>query len=121
VEKMLGKYGKIVEPIRLVVKESYSNKDVGSAGSTRWGFAFGRFSAPAEALAAISGLDGRMLLGRHLTVRFATDNTSQSHATASSSLSTNGSSSANTYKERQRIDDRIAAVKRKLQEKHSER
>jgi RNA recognition motif. (a.k.a. RRM, RBD, or RNP domain) len=87
----------------------------------RKGYAFCQYSTPQEAEAAMQALDGRGLLGRRLMVRPAHSDTHQN----SSSISGMGghqaatSHSANPDRERERVEARIQAVKRKLDARQS--
>lgn len=91
----------------------------------RKGYAFCQYATPEQAEAAMQALDGRGLLGRRLMVRPAHNdqqhNNSSNPNNRGASTTATGSaaaetSSANPEKERERIEARIQAVKRKLQE-----
>ncbi|CAB9512729.1 nuclear pore complex protein [Seminavis robusta] len=88
----------------------------------RKGYAFCQYSSPHEAEAAMQALDGRGLLGRRLMVRPAHNDTHQSNANTGlggAASNPNNSSSSNPDKERERIEARIQAVKRKLDARQS--
>ena len=103
----------------------------------RKGYAFCQYALPEQASAAMQALDGRGLLGRRLMVRPARSDQQQQqqrgggggHNSAtttvnqqsSSSGSSGGvsSSNSNPNRERERIEARIEAVKRKLQNAQS--
>jgi len=87
----------------------------------RKGYAFCQYATPEQAEAAMQSLDGRGLLGRRLLVRPAhqdqgnTNNSSMNH----SSNNHNDGPSANPDKERERIEARIQALKRKIKDSQS--
>lgn len=87
----------------------------------RKGYAFCQYSAPSEAEAAMQALDGRGLLGRRLMVRPAHSDTHDNVGNAGMGQpATNSSSNTiNPEKERERIEARIQAVKRKLDARQS--
>ena len=104
----------------------------------RKGYAFCQFASADQATAAMQALDGRGLLGRRLMVRPAhSDQQQQSQSQQTSggvggggggnthSSSGGGASSSNNKsnpnKEKERIEARIQAVKRKLQNAQSSR
>ena len=85
----------------------------------RKGYAFCQYSSPAQASAAMQALDGRGLLGRRLLVRPAHSDQQQQQQQSSQQQQHNtnkasGTGSSNPDKERERIEARIQAVKRKL-------
>lgn len=87
------------------------------------GYAFCEYTNSEQAEAAMQALDGRGLLGRRLMVRPAHDqqHTGNHARNASSSAwqnrsSTSSSSKNDPEKEKNRIEAKIAAVKRKLQD-----
>jgi RNA recognition motif-containing protein len=84
----------------------------------RKGYAFCQYATPEQAEAALQALDGRGLLGRRLMVRPAhSDQPKQATLSGSQpAASSNSHCSSNPDKERERIEARIQAVKRKLQD-----
>jgi RNA recognition motif-containing protein len=83
----------------------------------RKGYAFCQYSSPQEAAAAMQALDGRGLLGRRLMVRPAHSDTHQGNngiAGMGGGQQAATSHNANPDRERERIEARIQAVKRKL-------
>jgi splicing factor U2AF subunit len=105
VEKLMMPYGSIVS-VNLVLQP-------GSGASK--GFAFCQYQTLEQAAAAVAALDGRALLGRRLLVRPAYEK--QSSATIG--MPTGGAnkpSGVSTEKQRQNLETKIQAIKRKLQE-----
>lgn len=90
----------------------------------RKGYAFCQFSTADQAAAAMTALDGRGLLGRRLMVRPAHDqqhnpqtNARNGGVSAASWQQTNNSN--NSHKERDRLEAKIQAVKRKLHDQQN--
>lgn len=98
VEKMMSRYGTIV---RCTVHTHQSNKK----------FAFCEFMEPSSATEAIRALNGRKLGGQYLLVRPAFKESNSS--TVTSSMTSNENLN-NPKRQRQQIDFKIEAIKRKL-------
>jgi RNA recognition motif-containing protein len=99
IEKMMSRYGTIV---RCTVHTQQSNKV----------FAFCEFIESTSATEAIRALNGRILGGHQLLVRpaFKENNT---NVPSSSLLASNGNAT-NLKRQRQQVDSKIEAIKRKL-------
>lgn len=96
----------------------------------RKGYAFCQFASADQATAAMQALDGRGLLGRRLMVRPAhSDQQQQQQSTGGGTTSAssggvssnNNNNNNNPNKEKERLEARIQAVKRKLQNAQSQR
>lgn len=86
----------------------------------RKGYAFCQYATPEQAEAAMQALDGRGLLGRRLMVKPAhSENKSGAPGLPWQTASNAPANSGNPDKEKQRIEARIQAVKRKLQDAKS--
>ena len=99
IEKMMSRYGTIA---RCTVHTQQSNK----------AFAFCEFTESSSATEAIRALNGRKLGGQHLLVRPAF----KENSSVPSSVASNDNLS-NPKRQRQQLDSKIEAIKRKLAKK----
>jgi RNA recognition motif-containing protein len=102
IEKIMSPYGKI---IRCTVHTQPSNKL----------FAFCDFAEPKQARDAIRAVHGRLLGGQPLVVRPAfKENTTKTAVTHASAVKSSAIHDSNPKRQRQQLDSKIDAIKRKL-------
>jgi RNA recognition motif-containing protein len=102
IEKIMSPYGKI---IRCTVHTQLSNKL----------FAFCDFAEPKQAIDAIRAVHGRLLGGQPLVVRPAfKKNTTKTAVTNASAVKSSTIHDSNPKRQRQQLDSKIDAIKRKL-------
>jgi RNA recognition motif-containing protein len=111
VEKLLQPHGRVQ---RVSVQQRTTGKNTSC-------FAFGQFANTASAAAAMAALHGRKLGGRPLVVRPAHENSGKlSAAAALGGGAVQPAASGSSSQQRRKLESRIQAIRRKLDEKQQE-